>query len=233
MTAAQFNLIYWDPIGTTMAASPQFYQLWASKQVTRFCATGRMMLAIKMWDNDHCTCCKAANETTTHILICSDPDMMEMECFAAVLADLKLWHTEHETQPDLQTFLLRYTAAQDTVTFAQLPDLPQGMIKLLAADQDTIGWQNCLEGKLPYSLYQFQELCLDTLNTRRTITGWASGCDVVHARKADGLKTAESNTLQEEIRIELALGYSLLSIRFKGGPWAITLNLTQSLNLTK
>eukprot|EP00978_Attheya_sp_CCMP212_P030741 scaffold114206_cov73-Attheya_sp.AAC.1 len=45
MTAAQFNLIYWDPIGTTMSASPQLYQLWASKQVTRFCATGRMMLA--------------------------------------------------------------------------------------------------------------------------------------------------------------------------------------------
>eukprot|EP00978_Attheya_sp_CCMP212_P011668 scaffold28918_cov67-Attheya_sp.AAC.1 len=59
------------------------------------------------------------------------------------------------------------------------------------------------------------------LPRRRTITGWAAGlvehilhithltwkhhCDVVHAREADGLKTAESNTLQEEIRIEFAL----------------------------
>jgi hypothetical protein len=203
-----------------MSASPQLYQLWASKQVTRFCATGRMMLAMKMWDNDRCPCCKAAEETTTHILICPDPEMME--CFTAVLADLELWLTEHETQPDLQTFLLQYIAAQDTVPFAQLPELPQEMISL-ATDQDTIGWQHCLEGKLPYSLYQFQELYLDTLDTRRTITGWASGlvehilhithltwkhrCDVVHAREADGLKTAESNTLQEEIRIEFALGY--------------------------
>eukprot|EP00978_Attheya_sp_CCMP212_P040984 scaffold229586_cov72-Attheya_sp.AAC.1 len=31
-------------------------------------------------------------------------------------------------------------------------------------------------------------------------------CDVVHACEADGLKTAESNTLQEEIRMEFALG---------------------------
>eukprot|EP00978_Attheya_sp_CCMP212_P039417 scaffold204614_cov47-Attheya_sp.AAC.1 len=59
MTAAQFNLIYyWDPIGTAMSVSPQLYQLWASKQVTRFCATGRMMLDMKMWDNDRCPCCK-------------------------------------------------------------------------------------------------------------------------------------------------------------------------------
>eukprot|EP00978_Attheya_sp_CCMP212_P020758 scaffold59856_cov92-Attheya_sp.AAC.4 len=155
-----------------MSASPQLYQLWASKQVTRFCATGRIMLAMKMWDNDRCPCCKAAEETTTHILICPDPDMME--CFTAVLVDLELWLTEHETQPDLQKFLLQYIAAQDTITFLQLPDLPQEMISL-AADQDTIGWQNCLEGKLPYSLYQFQELYLDTLDTRRTIMGWASG----------------------------------------------------------
>jgi hypothetical protein len=196
------------------------YQLWASKQVTRFCATGRMMLAMKMWDNDRCPCCKTAEETTKHILICPDPDMVE--CFTLVLADLELWLKEHETQPDLITFLLQYIRSRDTVTFAHLPDLPYEMT-ILAADQDTLGWQNCLEGKLPYSLYQFQERHLDTLDTRRTITGWAAGlvehilhithltwkhrCDVVHAREADGLKTAESNTLQEEIRTEFGLGY--------------------------
>jgi hypothetical protein len=111
---------------------------------------------------------------------------------------------------------------QYQLTFSQLPELP-AELTTLAKDQDTIGWQNCLEGKLPYSLYLFQELYLDTLETKRTITGWAAGlvdhilhithmtwkhrCDVVHARELDGLKTTESNTLQDEIRAQFLLGH--------------------------
>jgi hypothetical protein len=198
MTAAQFNLIYWEPIGTTMSSSPQLYQLWASKQVTRFCATGRMMLAMKMWDNDRCPCCKTVEETTKHILTCTDPEMAD--CFALALEDLECWLDAHETHPSLQEFLVNYIKSQGTSTFSQLPNLPQDMLTL-ASDQDAIGWHNCLKGKLPYSLYLFQELYLDSLDTRRTITGWAAGlvkhilhithlawkhrCDVVHAREAD------------------------------------------------
>jgi hypothetical protein len=81
---------------------------------------------------------------------------------------------EHETNPIPQEFLDQCIKIQDTSTFSQLPDLPQDMI-ILASDQDEIGWHNCLEGKLPYSPYQFQELYFDTLDTRRTIMGWATG----------------------------------------------------------
>jgi hypothetical protein len=223
LTAAQFNLIYWELIGTTMSSSPQLYQLWASKQVTLFCATGRMMLAMKMWDNDRCPCCKTVEETTKHILICTDPEMAD--CFSLALEDLECWLDAHETHPSLQEFLVNYIKSQGTSTFSQLPNLPQDMLTL-ASDQDAIGWHNCLEGKIPYSLYLFQELYLDSLDTRRTITGWAAGlvehilhithlawkhrCDVVHAREAAGLKTAESKTLQDEIRIEFGLGYQNL-----------------------
>jgi hypothetical protein len=220
MSAEQFNLIYWDPIGTTMAASPQLYQLWASKQVTRFCGTGRMMMAMKLWDNDRCPCCKTVEETTYHILTCPDTDMAD--CFTSGTNDLKEWLQDHDTHPVLQDFLLQYIRQQDRSTFSQLPELPTELTTL-AKDQDTIGWQNCLEGKLPYSLYLFQELYLDTLETKRTITGWAAGlvdhilhithmtwkhrCDVVHARELDGLKTTESNTLQDEIRTQFLLGH--------------------------
>jgi hypothetical protein len=220
MSAEQFNLIYWDPIGTTMAASPQLYQLWASKQVTRFCGTGRMMMAMKLWDNDRCPCCKTVEETTYHILTCPDTDMAD--CFTSGTNDLKEWLQDHDTHPVLQDFLLQYIRQQDRSTFSQLPELPTELTTL-AKDQDTIGWQNCLEGKLPYSLYLFQELYLDTLDTKRTITGWAAGlvdhilhithmswkhrCDVVHARELDGLKTTESNTLQDEIRTQFLLGH--------------------------
>jgi hypothetical protein len=162
-------------------------------------------------------------ETTKHILTCTDPEMAD--CFALALEDLEFWLDAHETHPSLQEFLVNYIKLQGTSTFSQLPNLPQDMLTL-ASDQDAIGWHNCLKGKLPYSLYLFQELYLDSLDTRRTITGWAAGlvehilhithlawkhrCDVVHAREADGLKTAESKTLQDEIRIEFGLGYQNL-----------------------
>eukprot|EP00978_Attheya_sp_CCMP212_P008751 scaffold20541_cov58-Attheya_sp.AAC.6 len=154
-----------------MSTSPQLYQLWASKQVTRFCATGRMMLTMKMWDNDRCPCCKAVEETTKHILTCPYPNMAD--CFALVLEDLEIWLDEHETHPALKEFLVQYIKSQGTCKFSHLPDLPPQDMLILASDQDEIGWHNCLESKLPFSLYQFQELYLDTLDTRRAITGWA------------------------------------------------------------
>jgi len=179
-----------------------------------------MMMAMKMWDNDRCPCCKSTEETTYHILTCPDSDMVD--CFHSGLEDLKEWLTQHETHPVLQEFLLQYIQKRDESTFSQLPNLPLALTSL-AHDQDTIGWQNCLEGKLPYSLYLFQEEHLHTLDTKRTITGWAAGlvdhilqithmtwthrCDVVHARELDGLKTIESNTLQDAIRTQFLLGH--------------------------
>jgi hypothetical protein len=219
LPSSVFDLIQWDPIGDHLDSSPQLYRLWAIKHVSRFCATGKMMFAMKKWKDAKCPCCRLVTETTDHLSLCSDPDMET--CFMDSVIDFSNWLEEHDCEPDLAKFFISYLSLRNKSTFSTLQGLPWKLYRI-GAEIDYIRWHHVLEGKLPQSLYTLQANYLQEIGSRQNIKTWSASfvggllqilhtmwlhrCDVVHLREADGLKVQESQDLQNEIIQEYILG---------------------------
>jgi hypothetical protein len=219
LPSSVFDTINWDPIGDHLDSSAQLYRLWAIKHVSRFCATGKMMFAMKKWTDAKCPCCRLVTETTDHLSVCPDPEMET--CFTEAVNDFSDWLDEHECDPDLAKFFIRYLSLRNESTFSNLDALPWKLYRI-GIEIDFIRWNHILEGKLPYSLFILQEKHLKDIESRQNIKTWSASfvggllqilhtmwlhrCDVVHLREADGLKVQESLDLQNEITQEYILG---------------------------
>ena len=69
-----FFLIDWDAIDDATASSPNLFNLWMTKQVSGFCAVGKMMKRWRFWENSKCHSCDEPKEDATHILYCPHDD---------------------------------------------------------------------------------------------------------------------------------------------------------------
>ena len=96
----------------------------------------------------------------------------------------------------------------------------------LASSQDTIGWENFMEGKTTILLQQLQHQHLRSIDSRRSPTIWAATLvkhllltvhqlwiyrnEVVHKRGSDGLLLADAKQLNSKIKEHLQTDPSLL-----------------------
>jgi hypothetical protein len=142
-------------------------------------------------------------------------------CFTEAVNDFSDWLDEHECDPDLAKFFIRYLSLRNESTFSNLDALPWKLYRI-GIEIDFIRWNHILEGKLPYSLFILQEKHLKDIESRQNIKTWSASfvggllqilhtmwlhrCDVVHLREADGLKVQESLDLQNEITQEYIRG---------------------------
>lgn len=95
-------------------------------------------------------------------------------------------------------------------------------LSVLATSQDVIGWQNFTEGRITHHLYCVQSDHLRQLDSSRDSLSWAGGLvnqllmlvhaqwvfrnGLVHQRESYGLKSAEQQTLHQEMELEYARG---------------------------
>ena len=147
--------------------SPLF-RLWASKHVSHYCSVGHMQIWWQFWDHDRCPCCQQEDETTTHLLICPHTGMTSTWLSNVTL--LHQWLEEVDTHPDItlcfvQTLEMRNPGQLFTAFSTQA-------CQAAAAEQDSIRWQNFIEGKLSKRWKQLQELHYREGASQRSVTHW-------------------------------------------------------------
>ena len=84
-----FDTVAWEAMGSAISTKPQLFQLWVTKHVSGFCATGKMMKKFCYQAHKTCPCCKLMGvvEDTAHVLIC--PDIRIRTACSTKIAELK------------------------------------------------------------------------------------------------------------------------------------------------
>jgi hypothetical protein len=218
MTAAGFDLVDWQSVHTSLKGFPEMFRVWASKHMSRFCGVGRMQHICGFWDNSHCPRCKEDNETTTHILICPDEDAGRE--WRNRVANLGIWLLEMDTHPSIKTCIMESLSLRATTTLFS-PNADH-ICMTAALEQDEIGWQNFVEGKiskswgvLQWNHYQEQ---LSVRSGDKWSTGlvtqllelthgmWKHRNSILHAVDAQGLPLQQAAELEAAIHSEFRKG---------------------------
>ena len=217
MTAKAFDLVDWDSVGKTIHNMKTQYRLWATKHVSGFCATNKMLSYRKPSHVTKCPCCQEDTiEDTRHQVHCKDPQRITL--WNDKIQNLDEWLTDNNTEPNLHITIIRYLQHKGTQSFSELSLYPSS----LSIAQDEIGWDNFLEGKVSNEICPLQATYLDTIPSDKIVTTWITGLishlikiirsqwiyrnEIVHKRTADGLKQVEGANIRIAIRSQLRQG---------------------------
>jgi hypothetical protein len=225
MTKEGFQAVDWVATGDAMRGFPRLFRMWASKHNSRFCGVGRMQKICGFWDHSRCPCCDCDNETTSHLFVCpQDGARMTWDDGVELLEQ---WMNDVDTRDEIVECIITTLKARDpTVTFAS--NATHNILEA-AEEQDTIGWQNFLEGKISKQWRELQEQHYNASFSVRSGDKWATDMvtrllefthdiweyrnSVCHERAANGLKRKEAEALEQDILEEFALDVTNLSRR--------------------
>jgi hypothetical protein len=94
--------IDWEALRRAAKRIPLGTRRWLTKHASGHCAVGRMELRRKHWDHSNCPRCGEPDETTLHILTCTDQRAKEQ--WQHLLCKLSVWMTKHHTPEILPNF---------------------------------------------------------------------------------------------------------------------------------
>ena len=184
-----------------------------------------MQLRYGFWDHSRCPRCQQEDETTTHVIICpNDSAGLEWRCR---VTDIGLWLLEVETHPSIRQCILDSLAPCSLNTlFSTHADQT---CSVAATEQDEIGWQNFVEGKISKTWGDLQFLYYQEHFSNRSVDKWTSGLvtrllelthgmwihrnNILHAVDAQGLPLQQARELEVDIHAEFSQGTDGLARR--------------------
>jgi hypothetical protein len=148
------------------------FQIWACKQ------TMDMALAngIRPWERSLCPLCPScaqAPEMCSHILFCNHAGRVDVLMKSIDL--LESWLKEVETDPNLRDCIVEYAKGCGGVSML---DICLGMdtrYRVMAQDQDNIGWRRFMEGMVCQRLREIQVMFTSIEGSRVTPEQWTTG----------------------------------------------------------
>ena len=141
-----YDMVDWEAIGDALEMESPLFKLWALKQVSKFCGVGKQMHQMGLWSHDHCPCCNALGETTRHLLQC--PVLVMQQSWQEGFEALEQWMLAVDMEPNIWKCVIFTLLAGK---LSQFVDVTYGEVKNKAWDQDLIGWENFVEGKITKS----------------------------------------------------------------------------------
>jgi hypothetical protein len=177
-----------------------------------------MMIHWGFWDHDCCPCCHQADETTTHLLIC--PHSGAALTWQLEVDSLKEWLEDSDTHPAIASCII------DTIKDRDLSQRfnahCEAFCAIATAEQDSIGWQNFVEGKIACSWTALQEDYYIASGSQHSAAVWALGLvthllelvhamwthwnSILHQHDHQGLKLEKAAKLEAAICAEFELG---------------------------
>jgi hypothetical protein len=174
-----------------------------------------------------CPSCQECNKTYKHVPQC--PKIGHAAAFPQSTQGVEQWLEQQNTNPDLQSLLLRYLQGQGTLTCFECSsalNLPHIFPKF-AKSQDVIGWDIFAAGMVSTKLLRIQSLHLTKNNLsframrwitdfitqllQLTHTQWIYQCVLVHNRTTGTLISTHKEDLMKEIEYQLTLGPNTLA----------------------
>ena len=137
LSSRAFDKVDWNSLESTMNTLGTQYRLWATKHVSGFCATNKMLSYRTPSHTTKCPCCQeVAVEDTHHQVHCTDPQRISLwNDRTQVLDD---WLLEHDTEPALYITIMCYLRHKGALSL--LDSSPRSL--MLSTAQDEIGWDN-------------------------------------------------------------------------------------------
>ena len=169
--AATFDAVDWEARDQALSRTSDMFRTWLCKQCSSFCATGRNME--RWFDSEATACpnCRIDDETADHLLHCFDPGRTAF--FNDEVKSLQGWLTQEHTDPELASALSRYIQGRGIRTFRDCVGTTRNRLLLKLADQqDVIGWDHMMEGKVATLFRQFQHLHLVTSPSMLNADDW-------------------------------------------------------------
>jgi hypothetical protein len=164
--------IDWKTCGKAFTALPLGKQRWLAKHITHFCAVGTTMLQRKKQDHSTCPRCLDPIETTTHVLTCPAPSATSQ--WKKCLDKVNDWLEDNKTEPQLQeTIIARLSQWRKGHKHTRIPPADNSKLRRAVKEQDTIGWEQFLYGRVSKKLIRYQGNYLgETYNSKKTGTKW-------------------------------------------------------------
>jgi hypothetical protein len=174
LTDEHISWIAWEPFKRAIKRLPLGKQRWLAKHATGHCAVGRMELRRQHQDHSKCPRCFQEDETTLHVLQCTDHRATEQ--WNTALRTLAYWMETHHTNPLLHFFLIRalqHWHSPQALPVQQYHTDPS--LLSFAQEQASIGWYNFLLGRVSSQIITIQAQYLRNKDTKMTGTSWTAG----------------------------------------------------------
>ena len=226
VSAEAISLISWKALDKAHKSLERARFIWAVKYASRFLPTGNHCFRQGTWDSALCPLCKTETETNTHIMQCQCP-VATMERHTK-LYDLYQWMIDNHGDPHIaQTIIYTLINGSQTKFVDMIPTAASSAIRIAAQDQDCIGWDNLLVGRIASSWVvaqqQYHECTSSNPNEFHGITWmgrfisklyeavhavWMYRNGIVHECVEEKLNQQELRKLHAEIDRLYALGPS-------------------------
>ena len=163
--------IHWVAHGKAIRGLPFGKQRWLSKHALGQCAVGHMALQRKWQDHSECPLCQQPDETTHHVIQCTDA--RADVCWNLQLQQLNQWLQERSTVPEIsQVIISRLNAWRKNQPLLPLQVSPA--VQAALDKQDQVGWWNFLMGRVITNFAEIQTQHFQALGWRRTGRTWLS-----------------------------------------------------------
>jgi hypothetical protein len=149
----QPDLIYWEGMEKAVSKFPDTFKFWISKHVSHFCGTNRFLSKIDPSVKNICPNCGQPDESTSHIIRCSDPG--RIASLEAAIEDLSDWMDENDTDPILQHLIGEYLLGRGVLQMSDIIEAEQEYIDF-ATIHDDLGWDNFVEGRISKASFTFR-----------------------------------------------------------------------------
>jgi hypothetical protein len=218
-----FDSINWHGVGKAMHSFPQTFQGWVTRHVSDFNGCHRYLSRYTDVENI-CPSCGAENEDTAHVSRCPDPTRTSL--YLDDVNILSTWLRDNHTPPAINlliTSYLRHRGSRLMTSFIS----PHSPLQIYATDQDNLGFDNLLVGRIPISLLNLMRPHLSRLSHRapsaevwsRKFTQelllfshrqWTYRNGVKHFQPSEGLTVQEHDLIHQRVQSLLALSPSRL-----------------------
>ena len=215
--------IDWIAIGKAAKSITIRKQIWVTKYVSGFCATGSVMKKRKLWDNHLCPICHQCKETTSHIITCQDERSIKQynTSITKFFNHLERVHTDPTI---LHIFKTTLSTSTPSSFISSIPSYETDHeFQHAAREQDEIGWINIFKGHLTkkWSALQMKHFCRMYKNPpslhhwSKSIVRklydvayemWMHRNNIVHEKYEDHLNKKASEQLHQDISMEFRKG---------------------------
>ena len=164
--------IDWEVSGLTMAAIPQWLQQWVTKTASENCGVGTTLVAWQYQDDAKCPRCGHPLETTSHVSQCQAQGAADV--WRDSMDKVEQYLGNSNTDPRIQLALLQALNHWQQMLPQQWQEHDKDIVQALQAQQ-TIGWQDWLEGLPAMRWRTLQQYHYNLTDDDRTGKAWLTG----------------------------------------------------------
>jgi hypothetical protein len=217
--AQAFDKVDWESIHLSLWRIPWLFQIWMCKQVMGISsANGNIS-----WDktiDPLCSGCGQVKETCSHILFCNHAG--RVDALMKSIEILEHWLIKVDTDPELLSCIVEFAKEQISIAMTEICRDKAQRYRLMATDQDDIGWHQFIEGMVCHRARDIQETYSSVKGSNILSCQWAQGlvvklletthgqwlyrCVHIHDKVAGTLIIASKEEIQRKIERQFELG---------------------------